>query len=120
MPGKVASCLTSCSSIVRAISRTGRTIARRAFRTPTPSTEQKISKNSRSIAERKPTTRGTSRLTIAPAFDIEDGVERDRFAQLGLDRAPGVLADEDLDLEWLDQREWRPHPRPTAGCREFA
>ena len=66
IPGNVASSLTSWSWIVRASSRTGRTIARSALRTPTPSTEQKMSKNSRSIGERKPTRRGTSRLTIAP------------------------------------------------------
>ena len=43
-----------------ATSLTGRTIARSALRTPTPSTEQNISKNSRSISVENPISRGVS------------------------------------------------------------
>src|SRR4051794_33811645 len=37
--------------MVRASSRTGRTMARSALRTPTPSTEQNVSKNSRNVSD---------------------------------------------------------------------
>ena len=47
-----------------ATSLTGRTIARRAFFTPTPSTEQNSSKNSRSTSLRKPISRGVIRPCI--------------------------------------------------------
>ena len=121
IPGNVESCLTSCSSIVRAISRTGRTIARSAFRTPTPSTEQKISKNSRSIGRQKPDHPGNEPAHHRPPFNIEDGVERDRLAQLGLNCSPGVLADQDFDLERLDQERGdlvRDRLQSAANSRE--
>ena len=44
--------------------RTGRTIALSAFFTPTPSTEQKSSKNSRSTSLGKPISRGVIRPCI--------------------------------------------------------
>ncbi len=47
-----------------ATSRTGRTIARRAFFTPTPSTEQNSSKNSRSTSLKNPISRGVIRPCI--------------------------------------------------------
>jgi allophycocyanin-B len=59
MPGRVESRVASCSSMAVAISPTGRTMARSALRTPTPSTSQISSKNSRSTSLRKPTNRGT-------------------------------------------------------------
>ena len=61
MPGSDESVLASCSSMAVATSLTGRTIARRALRTPTPSTEQNNSKNSRSTSLMKPISRGVRR-----------------------------------------------------------
>ncbi len=61
MPGSEESVFASCSSMAVATSRTGRTIALRALRTPTPSTEQKSSKNSRSTSLMKPISRGVKR-----------------------------------------------------------
>ena len=61
MPGRTESVFASCSSIAVATSLTGRTMARRALRTPTPSTEQNSSKNSRSTSLRKPISRGVMR-----------------------------------------------------------
>jgi len=48
-------------SIAAATSRTGRTMALKAFLTPTPSTEQINSKNSTSASFMKPTMRGVNR-----------------------------------------------------------
>ena len=39
-----------------------------------------------------------------PTFDIEHGVERDDLAQLRLNCSARVLADQELDLEGLDQK----------------
>ena len=61
MPGSEARNFTSCSSMAVATSLTGCTIDRRAFFTPTPSTEQNNSKNSRSTSLRKPIKRGVMR-----------------------------------------------------------
>jgi len=63
-PGSADSVFASCSSMAVAISFTGRTMARKAFFTPTPSTEQNRSKNSRSGSVRKPISRGVMRPCI--------------------------------------------------------
>ena len=107
MPGNVDSVLTSWSWIVRASSRTGRTIARSALRTPTPSTEQKISKNSRSIGREEADQPRDQPAHHRAAFDVEDRVERDRLAELRLELPPCVLGDQDLDLEGIDQEGHR-------------
>ncbi len=62
-----------------------------------------MSKNSRSMADVKPTSRGEQAARHRSALYIEDGVERDRLAQLRLDLPPRVLGDQDLDLERIDQ-----------------
>ena len=78
-------------------------MARSALRAPTPSTEQKMSKNSRSMADSESHEPRQQAARHRASFYIEDGVERDRLAQLRLDLPPRVLGDQDLDLERIDQ-----------------
>ena len=87
------------------LSRVGRTIARSALRTPTPSTEQKISKNSRSITERNPDQSGRHPPAHRVPFDVKQRVQTHHFARA----SPGAYRRADsgyrhLDLERLDRQ----------------
>ena len=101
-PGSPANDFRSCSSIDVATSRTGRTMARRAFFTPTPSTEQNRSKNSRSISLRKPIQPRRHPPLHGVAFEILDRVQADLLPEPMLQLAAGELGDQHLVFEGAD------------------
>ena len=102
MPGSVARPLASCSSIIVATSWTGRTIARSAFFTPTPSTSQNISKNSRSIGLKKPTSRGMSRPCIALPSRYSTVCRLTSWPILSCKLPPGEFGDQHFVFERAD------------------
>ena len=99
MPGSEESVLASCSSMAVATSRTGRTIARSALRTPTPSTEQnELEELALDLADEadQPRRHATMR---GVAFEVLDRVQTDLLADLLLQVPPGEFGNEDFVLE---------------------
>ena len=107
MPGSDESVLASCSSMAVATSLTGRTIARRALRTPTPSTEQNSSKNSRSTSLMKPISRGVMRPCMGLPSRYWIVCRQIVLADLLLQMPPRELGNEDLVLEGIDPQRKR-------------
>ena len=74
-------------------------MARSALRTPTPSTEQNISKNSRSTSDRNPTRRGVSLPVSRIAFQVVHRVQADFGSHAALQLASDEIRDQNLVIE---------------------